>query len=193
MRRRQLPGDLNLTQGFFANSDTNGVDLDLTYRPTWPALHAFSIHGELTYQESTFNNVSLGNITGTGVGIDQQVATEYDGKILPRTPSQMYMISPQYDLPDHLGNVYMRYQYTAGLRRQRRRRRVAGLRRAALGGDINLTDKLNLNLSVENVNDTLGLTEGNPRQGFTQSVVNGYFYGRGIIGTNALAQLTYKF
>ena len=41
--------------------------------------------------------------------------------------------------------------------------------------------------------DALGLTEGNPRQGPTQSVVNGYFYGRGVIGTNAMAQLTFKF
>jgi iron complex outermembrane recepter protein len=190
----QLPGDLNLTQGFFANSDTNGVDLDLTYRPTWQSLHAFSIHGELTYQESTFNNVSLGAITGTGVGIDQAYATEYDGKIPPRTPSQMYMISPQYDLPNHLGNVYMRYQYIGRTFADSGDGVVLpGYGVLSLGGVVNLTQRLNLNISVENVNNALGLTEGNPRQGFTQSVVNGYFYGRGITGTNALAQLTFKF
>jgi hypothetical protein len=37
------------------------------------------------------------------------------------------------------------------------------------------------------------LTEGNPRQGVTQSVVNGYFYGRSIVGPNAMVSLTYKF
>jgi iron complex outermembrane receptor protein len=38
---------------------------------------------------------------------------------------------------------------------------------------------------VDNVTNALGLTEGNPRQGFTQSIVNGYFYGRGIVGTDS--------
>jgi iron complex outermembrane receptor protein len=37
------------------------------------------------------------------------------------------------------------------------------------------------------------LTEGNPNAGVTQKVVNGYFYGRGITGPNALVALTYKF
>ena len=61
------------------------------------------------------------------------------------------------------------------------------------GALINVGPRLLLNVSVDNITNELGLTEGNPRQGFTQSVVNGYFYGRGIIGTNVLASLTYKF
>jgi hypothetical protein len=46
---------------------------------------------------------------------------------------------------------------------------------------------------VDNVTNALGLTEGNPRQGFTQEIVNGYFYGRGIVGPTALVSLTYQF
>ena len=118
----------------------------------------------------------------------------YNGKVPPRTPSQMYMITPQYDLPNHLGQVYLRYMYIGRIYADNGDAlALPGYGVLDLGGNFNLTPKLNLNLSVDNINDALGLTEGNPRQGFTQSVVNGYFYGRGIIGTNALAQLTYKF
>ena len=188
------PANPNLNQGFFANSDTNGVDLDVTYRPTWQSLHAFSIHGQLTYQESTFSNVSTGVITAGGVNISQQVDAFYNGKVPQRTPSQLYTITPQYDLPNHLGQVYMRYMYTGRIYADNGDAlALPGYGVLDLGGNFNLTDRLTLNISVDNINDTLGLTEGNPRQGFTQSVVNGYFYGRGIIGTNALAQLTYKF
>jgi outer membrane receptor protein involved in Fe transport len=188
------PANPNLNQAFFANSETDGVDLDVTYRPTWQSLHAFSIHGQLTYQESTFNNARTGTSNAGGVNLAQQVATFYDGKVPGRTPSQMYTITPAYDLPNHLGQVYLRYLYTGrifadngdGLA-------LPGYGVLGLGGNFNLTPRLNLNVSVDNATDALGLTEGNPRQGFTQSVVNGNFYGRGIIGTNALAQLTYKF
>jgi outer membrane receptor protein involved in Fe transport len=189
-----VPSNPNLNQGFFANSDTNGVDVDIFYRPTFEAWKAFSVHGQLTYQESTFNNVSTGVITIGGQNISQQVDAFYDGKVPQRTPSQLYVITPAYDLPNHLGQVYLRYKYIGrtfadngdGLA-------LPGYGVVSLGGNVNITPRLNLNVSVDNANNTLGLTEGNPRQGFTQTVVNGFFYGRGIIGTNALAQLTYKF
>jgi outer membrane receptor protein involved in Fe transport len=188
------PANVNLNQGFFANSDTNGVDVDVTYRPTFEVLHAFSVHGQLTYQKSTFNNVSTGVITINGQNISSQVATFYDGKTPAVTPSLMYSITPQYDLPNHLGSVYARYKYIGSTFADNGNAlALPGYGVLSLGGDVNLTHDLNLNISVENVNNALGLTEGNPRQGFTQSVVSGYFYGRGIVGTNAQAQLTYKF
>jgi outer membrane receptor protein involved in Fe transport len=188
------PDNADLTQGFFANSDTNGVDVDLNYRPTFDLLRAFSVHGQLTYQKSTFNNVSTGVITVNGQNIASQVATFYDGKTPMVTPSLLYTITPSYDLPNHLGSVYARYKYVGSIFADNGNAlALPGYGVLSLGGDVNLTRDLNLNVSVENVTNALGLTEGNPRQSFTQSVVGGYFYGRGIVGTNAQAQLTYKF
>jgi outer membrane receptor protein involved in Fe transport len=63
----------------------------------------------------------------------------------------------------------------------------------SVGSNFNVAENLNLNLNVWNVTNQLGLTEGNPRQGLTQAVVGGYFYGRGIVGPNAMVSLTYKF
>jgi outer membrane receptor protein involved in Fe transport len=52
------------------------------------------------------------------------------------------------------------------------------------------TRRLDFNLSVQNITNTLGLTEGNPRQGLTQQVVNGSFYGRAIAGRNWMLSTT---
>ena len=63
----------------------------------------------------------------------------------------------------------------------------------SVGALYNVTPNATVNVSVDNTTNALGLTEGNPRQGFTQQIVNGYFYGRGIVGPTALASLTVKF
>jgi outer membrane receptor protein involved in Fe transport len=188
------PANPNLNQGFFANSDTNGVDLDIVYRPPIDVLRGFSIHGQATFQDSSFNGVSTGVITINGQNISQQVDKFYDGKTPGRTPSTLYMIQPSYDLPDGRGSVYVRYKYIGSIYADNGDGlSLPGYGVLSIGGDYNLTPRININVSVDNATNALGLTEGNPRQGFTQSVVNGYFYGRGIVGTNVLAALTYKF
>jgi hypothetical protein len=50
-----------------------------------------------------------------------------------------------------------------------------------------------VNVSADNLTNEIGLTEGNPRQGPTQTVANGFFYGRSIAGRNALLSITYRF
>jgi outer membrane receptor protein involved in Fe transport len=184
----------------FGNSLTNGLDLDATYRPTFEPLHAFSLHAQLTYQESTINGVSVGvinNLTGVQIvdpSVTSQVASFYNGHHTQHTPQLLYSITPQYDLPDHRGNIYLRYYYTGQVYADAGNGLVLpSFGVLSIGGTYDITPRLNLNVSVQNVNNELGLTEGNPRQGPTQTVVNGYFYGRGIVGTNAVAELTFKF
>lgn len=191
-----VPDNPNFNTGFFADSDTNGVDVDVNYRPQfdnkWARL--FSLHGQLTYQDPSLSNVSTGIILSNGQNISQQVSNFYDGKRPGRTPAWLYTFTPAFDFPDGKGSVYMRYKHIGKIYAD------AGNALAlpsygvvSFGVTYDLTKRLNLNVSVDNVTDELGLTEGNPRQGFTQSVVNGYFYGRGIIGTNAQFALTLKF
>jgi len=188
------PSNSNLSQGFFGDSDTNGVDLDATYRPTFEALKALSLHAQLTYQDPTFSNVTTGVITANGQNISQQVVSFYDGKTPGRTPNLMYTITPAYDLPDHLGQVYLRYKYIGRIYADNGDQVVLpGYGIVTIGGLWNITPGTTLNVSVDNVTNQVGLTEGNPRQGFTQSVVNGYFYGRGIVGPTGMVSLTSKF
>ena len=186
--------DPDLNQGFFADSTTNGIDFDATYRPETEALHPFSVHVQGTFQKSKFSNVRTGVITINGQNIASQVDAFYDGLTPQRTPDTMYMIQPQWDLPNQLGTVYARYKYIGRIYADNGDQVVLPAYGIwSLGAVYNVTSKVTANLSVDNVSNELGLTEGNPRAGFTQSIVNGYFYGRGIPGTTAEASLTFKF
>jgi iron complex outermembrane recepter protein len=188
------PANPNLNLGFFADSDTNGVDVDATYRPELEPLHAFSLHAQATYQHPTFSNVSTGTITINNVDISSEANAFYDGKTPGRTPNLMYTITPQYDLPGHFGQVYLRYKYIGRIFADNGNQvALPGYGVLSVGAICNVNRNITLNVSVDNVTNVLGLTEGNPRQGFTQQIVNGYFYGRGIVGPTALVSLTYRF
>jgi outer membrane receptor protein involved in Fe transport len=186
--------DPNLNQGFFGNSTTNGVDLDLFYRPTYEPLKPFAVHAQATFQDSSFSNVSTGFININGQNIAPQVNSFYDGKTPGVTPQVMYTITPEYDLPDHLGQIYLRYKYIGRIYADNGDKvPLPGYGVLTIGGLYNITPGTTLNVSVDNVTNALGLTEGNPRQGFTQSVTSGYFYGRGIVGPTGMVSLTAKF
>ena len=187
------PANPNLNLGFFGNSTTNGVDFDGTYRPQLDPLRPFSLHVQATYQSPTFSNVSTGTITINNVNVSSEANAFYNGKTPGRTPNLMYTITPQYDLPGNYGQVYLRYQYIGRIFADNGDQvALPGYGVLAIGAIVNVTPKLTLNVNVDNVTDALGLTEGNPRQGFTQQIVNGYFYGRGIVGPTALVSLTYR-
>jgi outer membrane receptor protein involved in Fe transport len=157
-------------------------------------LKAFSVHGQLTLQDPSFSNVRTGFINVAGQNLSPQVNAFYNGKTPGLTPNIMYTITPAYDLPDHLGQIYMRYKYIGRIYADNGDQvPLPGYGIVSIGGIWNVTPATTLNVSVDNITNQLGLTEGNPRQGFTQSVVNGYFYGRGIVGPTGMVSLTAKF
>jgi outer membrane receptor protein involved in Fe transport len=187
------PNDLAVQGSFTADLKVDGVGLDATYRPTFDPLKAFSIYVTGTYQKPKLSNVFIGEIVN-GQTINSAASAQYDGNIAERTPQVMYAIQPAYDLPNQWGAVYLRYEYTGKIYADAGNGvALPGYGVLSVGANVNFTPKLNLNVNVYNVNNTLGLTEGNPNSGVTQAVVNGYFYARGIAGTNALVALTYKF
>lgn len=187
------PSNPNLNLGFFANSDTNGVNADVVYRPTFDPLRALSLHVQGTYQDPAFNHVSTGTISINGQNISNQADAFYNGKVPGRTPKVMYTITPQYNLPHNLGQVYLRYKYIGRIFADNGDQvSLPGYGVVSVGAIYKLNDKATLNVSVDNLTNSLGLTEGNPRQGFTQQVVDGYFYGRGIVGRTGQVSLTYK-
>ncbi len=189
-----VPSNPDLNQGFFADSSTNGLDFDATYRPPVEALRPLSIRVQGTLQKSEFSNVRTGVITINGQNIASQVDDFYNGLTPQRTPDTMYMIQPQWDLPDQKGTLYVRYKYIGRIYADNGDQvELPAYGVWSLGAIYNVTSKVTANLSVDNVSNELGLTEGNPRAGFTQTIVNGYFYGRGIPGTTAQASLTFKF
>jgi hypothetical protein len=188
------PANANLNVAFFGNSTTNGIDFDGTYRPQFEPLTPFSLHVQATWQDPKFNNVSTGATDINNQNISSQVNAFYDGKTPARTPSVLYTITPAYDLPGNYGQAYLRYKYVGRIFADNGNQvELPGYGVLSIGAIANITPNLALNVSVDNVTNVLGLTEGNPRQGFTQQIVNGYFYGRGIVGPTALVSLTYRF
>ena len=187
------PDDLAVQGSFQANSTTNGVSLDGTYRPTFEPFQAFSLNVKAVYQKPKLSDVFLGELVN-GLTVNSAAATQYDGNVPQRTPTLLYSIQPTYDLPQGWGAVYLRYEYTGKIYADSGNAlALPGYGVLSVGGNVNFTPKLNLNVNVYNVTNELGLTEGNPNSGVTQAVVNGYFYGRGISSTNAQVALTYKF
>ena len=188
------PNDAAIQGSVQANLRINGVDADVTYRPTFQNFDAFSIRVNATYQQPKLADVNTGEFIN-GQIVNNAAAAQYNGNIVQRTPQVMYAIQPTYDFPNRWGDVYLRYEYTGkiftdvgnGLA-------LPGYGVLSVGGDVNFSDRIHLNLNVWNATNALGLTEGNPNSGITETVgSNGYFYGRGIAGTNATATLTYKF
>lgn len=163
-----------------ADDNINGVQLDVDLKP----VDFFTLSVSGVYQEPKLVNLRFNGAPQPG----------FNGNTPERTPKELLTVTPVFELPGGWGEIYGRYKYIGKIYAD------AGNGVAlpsygvfTIGASINLTDKINLNVSVDNLTNVDGYTEGNPRQGQTQSIVNGYFYGRSIIGRNALASLTFKF
>jgi outer membrane receptor protein involved in Fe transport len=69
---------------------------------------------------------------------------------------------------------------------------LPGYHTVDLGANYKLTPNLTFNISAQNLTNTIGLTEGNPRSSFTELAGN-YFFARSILGRNIVASLTASF
>ncbi|MEQ1725788.1 MAG: TonB-dependent receptor [Sphingopyxis sp.] len=163
-----------------ADLRTRGVEIDFTVRPTdW-----FSVDFEGVFQDPTLLNLELNGVPQTG----------FSGNRPERTPARLFTITPTVQLPNGMGEIYARYKYVGSIFAD------AGNGLAlpsygvtSLGATFNLSDRLQASVNVDNLFDVVGLTEGNPRQGQTQAIVNGFFYARGIVGPTYGASITMKF
>jgi outer membrane receptor protein involved in Fe transport len=174
------PSDPTQVSNATADDNIKGIQLDFDLKP----VDFFKLSVSGVYQDPKLQNLRF---NGTA-------QPQYEGNTPERTPKELLTVTPQFILPGGWGEIYGRYKYIGKIFAD------AGNGVAlpaygvfSVGGSINLSSKINLNVSVDNLTNARGYTEGNPRQGQTQSIVNGYFYGRGIVGRNVLASITAKF
>ncbi|MGH9644330.1 MAG: TonB-dependent receptor domain-containing protein [Terriglobales bacterium] len=167
---------------------SRGVEYDLHYRPIDQI--DLSLQGVLQSPKLTS---PLETLTNNGVFVEQISGTQFDGNTDDRTPRSLQTIEAAYVLPR--GRAYLRYRYIGSTFQDiANQLQLPGYGLVGAGFLFNITPKLNLNVSGENLTNQIGLTEGNPRQGvFAQSIVNGTFYARGVASANALVSLTYTF
>lgn len=173
------PNDPANAANALADNKTNGVQLDADIKP----VSFFSVNVTGVYQDPKLHNLRFN-------GVDQP---QYDGNTPERTPKKLLTVTPSFVLPGGLGEVYGRWKYIGKIYADSGNGiALPSYNVFSLGASVNVTQQINVGVSVDNLTNVKGFTEGNPRQGQTQQIVNGFFYGRAIAGRNALATLTFK-
>lgn len=169
---------------------SRGLEYDLRYRPLDQL--EFGLQG--VYQQPKLTNPIETLILTAGAAPMAITGSQYDGNYDDRTPRWLATLNAAY-LVAGRGRVYVTYRYIGSQYVDiANQLLLPGYSILNAGFTFDLTPKLNLNVSGQNLTNEIGMTEGNPRQGvFAQSVINGSFYGRSIAGANGLVMLTYTF
>jgi outer membrane receptor protein involved in Fe transport len=117
----------------------------------------------------------------------------YEGNTPERTPKKLLTVTPSFVLPNGLGEVYGRWKYIGKVFADSGNGiALPSYNVFSIGANVNVTPQIAVGISVDNLTNAKGFTEGNPRQGQTQQIVDGFFYGRAIAGRNALATVTFR-
>lgn len=175
------PANPSQQQNLNADLRTKGVEIDFVVRPTdW-----FSVDFQGVFQDPQLLNLQLD-------GVDQGAA--FEGNRPERTPAQLFTILPSLTLPNGVGDIYARYKFVGKIFADNGNGiALPSYGVTGIGVNLNLSKRVQLNLNADNVFDVVGLTEGNPRQGQTQAITDGYFYARGIVGPTYGGTLTFRF
>lgn len=173
---------VNPSQQTNLNADlrTRGIEFDFLIRPVdW-----FSLNLQGVFQEPKLKNLQLNGVTQSG----------FEGNRPERTPARLFTITPTIQLPNGLGEVYGRYKHVGRIFADNGNGlALPSYGVTSLGVTLNLSERLQANFNVDNLFNVVGLTEGNPRQGQTQAITDGFFYARGIVGTTFGGSVTMKF
>ena len=162
-----------------ADSKTNGVQVDADFRP----VSFFSLNVIGVYQDPKLTNLVFSS----------PIAGSYNGNTPERTPKKLLTVTPSFVLPGGYGEIYGRWKYVGKIFADAGNGiSLPSYNVFSVGASFNLNEKINISASVDNLTNVKGFTEGNPRQGQTQTINNGFFYGRAIVGRNALVSMTIR-
>jgi outer membrane receptor protein involved in Fe transport len=161
----------------------NGLEFDMHWRPVRFA----ELRAQGVYQDATVHYDSV-----TGPSASKVDMSALGGKP-ERSPKVNFTITPSFLLPDRKGEIYVSY-HQMGKRFADSGNTIVlpGYHTVDLGANVNITPNLSFNISAQNLTNTIGLTEGNPRSSFNELAGN-YFFARSILGRNIVASLTASF
>ncbi len=158
---------------------TFGLEASLNYSVST----AFSIMGNLTYQNHQFTKVESN--------------PEQEGNKIARIPNIMGMVGLNYERSgfdinfssNFLGNKFANNSNTVELDGFNIARLDAGYTFSLGSGN----ESMRIGLAVFNLFDTAGITEGSPRQGNSQVAGGNFFVGRPILPRRVFLRLAFDF
>ena len=171
----------------YIKTEATGVEVEGSIRPVrW-----FDVAATATYQKPEFGSFHITqNVNGA------PVAFNFTGNQLLRVPELSFRVVPGFNL---LGNR-LRVQFPVEYYGDRYADAANSVKlpsyrvfNAAVRYDI--SRQLSVHANVENIDNEIGLTEGNPRTGQFLSGDAGarYYLARPILGRNTRVALTYRF
>ncbi|MBM6578348.1 TonB-dependent receptor [Microvirga sp. SRT01] len=174
------PANPTQQQNINADLRTKGVEVDVVVRPVrW-----FSVDFQGVFQDPKLENLQIDGATQSG----------FEGNRPERTPARLWTVTPAIQLPNGLGDIYGRYKYVGKIFADAGNGvALPSYGVTSVGVNLNVTQQLQVSFNAENIFDVVGLTEGNPRQGQTQAITDGYFYARGIVGPTYGGSVTFRF
>ncbi|MBB5713093.1 TonB-dependent receptor [Sphingomonas xinjiangensis] len=168
----------------FGNTETWGAEVEGTWRPVpW-----FDIHANYTYQRARFSDFVYTNNVGQVI--------DYSENRLIRVPEHQFRITPGVNLLDGRfrleADVSYYGQRWADVANQIN---LPSYATVDLNARFDLSNALSLNLYVNNLTDTIGLTEGNPRAGTIENeeVGDAVYIARSIFGRSVRGAVTFRF
>ncbi|MCH8686517.1 TonB-dependent receptor domain-containing protein [Pedomonas mirosovicensis] len=182
--RFDLETGASVSEARYADTQTFGLELETVIRPTtW-----FDLAGTVTFQEPKYKGLTYTDASGK--------LNDYDGNQLIRVPKFSLRVVPGVNL----FNGALRLQ--AAIEHQGKRYvdtansvRLPSYEAVNLSGRWQINEQLSFYGYIDNLTNSLGLTEGNPRAGELQNADAGAntFIARPLIGRTYRAALMYRF
>lgn len=171
----------------YADTETYGLELEGTFYPS----KYFDVQYTATVQDPKYKGLSYTTITA-----GQPVLLNYDDNQLIRVPKNSFRIVPGVNLLDDKLRLQMSYEYE-GRRYVDTANSVVLPQYHTIGfsARYQMTPELSFFLYADNLNNSLGLTEGNPRAGELDSsdAGKGVFIARPLLGRSFRASVMYRF
>jgi len=168
----------------YADTQTFGVELEDTIRPVeW-----FDLSGTATIEDPRYRGLTYTDSSGA--------LQDYDGNRLIRVPITSLRLVPGFNLFDGRFRLQASWEYEGARYVDTANSvRLPAYATVNLSTRVAIDDHLTLYGYIDNLNNSLGLTEGNPRAGEIQNGEAGasVFIARPLIGRNYRAALMYRF